>query len=43
MIDTKEKLKHCLKVEKAIYFPEGGDDFLLEFVKKMYFMGISII
>lgn len=24
MIDTKEKLKHCLKVEKAIYFPEGG-------------------
>lgn len=24
MIDTKEKLKHCLAVEKSIYFPEGG-------------------
>ena len=24
MIDTKEKLKHCLAVEKNIYFPGGG-------------------
>ena len=24
MIDTKEKLKHCLAVEKSIYFPGGG-------------------
>ena len=24
MIDTKEKLKHCLKIEKNIYFPGGG-------------------
>ena len=23
MIDTKEKLKYCLKIEKDIYFPEG--------------------
>lgn len=23
MIDTKEKLKHCLAVEKNIYFPGG--------------------
>ena len=25
MIDTKEKLKHCLAVEKNIYFPGGGN------------------
>lgn len=24
MIDTKEKLKHCLAIEKSIYFPRGG-------------------
>lgn len=42
MIDTKEKLKHCLNVEKKIYFPEGGYDFRLEFAKKMCFMDISI-
>ena len=24
MIDTKEKMKHCLKIEKEIYYPWGG-------------------
>lgn len=24
MIDSKEKLKHCLQIEKKIYFPDGG-------------------
>lgn len=24
LIDTKEKLRHCMSVEKKIYFPEGG-------------------
>ena len=24
MIDTKEKMKHCLKIEKDIYYPGGG-------------------
>ena len=42
MIDTKEKLKHCLAVEKSIYFP-GGEGFRLESVKKMCFTVISII
>ena len=28
MIDTKEKLKHCLAVEKNIYFPGGGKTFV---------------
>ena len=23
MIDTKEKMKHCLKIEKDIYYPGG--------------------
>ena len=43
MIDTKEKLKHCLAVEKSIYFPGGGEGFRLESVKKMCFTVISII
>ena len=25
MIDSKEKLVHCLKIEKELYFPGGGD------------------
>ena len=25
MIDSKEKLKNCLMVEKKLYFPGGGD------------------
>lgn len=24
LIDTKEKLRHCMSVEKKIYFPGGG-------------------
>ena len=24
MIDTKEKMKHCLKIEKDIFYPGGG-------------------
>lgn len=24
MIDTKEKLRHCLSIERNIYFPQGG-------------------
>ena len=43
MIDTKEKLKHCLAVEKNIYFPGGGEDFRLEYARKMYFTDIFII
>lgn len=27
MIDTKEKLRHCMSVEKKIYFPGGGVSF----------------
>ena len=26
MIDTKEKLKHCLNIERKIYFPRGDED-----------------
>ena len=43
MIDTKEKLKHCLAVEKNIYFPGGGEDFRLASVKKMCFTVIFLI
>ena len=24
MIDSKEKMKHCLKIEKENYYPGGG-------------------
>lgn len=30
MIDTKEKMKHCLKIEKDIYYPGGAFVFRLE-------------
>lgn len=30
MIDTKEKMKHCLKIEKEIYYPWGAFAFHLE-------------
>lgn len=26
MIDTKDKLAHCLKIEKSLYFSGGGMD-----------------
>ena len=25
MIDSKEKMKHCLKIEKEKYYPGGGE------------------
>ena len=25
MIDSKEKMKHCLKIEKENYYPGGGE------------------
>ena len=43
MIDSKEKLSNCLKIEKGLYFPGGGTDSYLGLERKTSFMGISFI
>lgn len=44
MIDSKEKLSKCLKIEKGLYFPGGGGTGShLGLERKTSFMGISFI
>ena len=43
MIDSKEKLSNCLKLEKGLYFPGGGTDSRSVLGKKISSMGTYII
>ena len=42
MIDTKEKLKHCLNIERKIYFPRGGDKDSFRPQRERHFIWICI-
>lgn len=38
MIDSKEKMKHCLKIEKENYYPGGGEVPSVWNKRKRYFI-----
>ena len=43
MIDSKEKLSNCLKLEKRLYFPGGGTGSHSGSGRKTFSMGTYII